>query len=185
MRLNEIINQIIRDSDGNEFRVINVDYIDQIVSIINVDEKSLPTKINFEDIICKINDKVIEILDDDIYTVVIKEEDLNDSDKEFRTKAINIINPILKSENLNLYDIKSLNKLLQKSSDENKISKRTVKRYLIRYLVRGQNRNALLPDYYKCGGKSQDKKLKDKKSVDLKNITKIVAKVLILLTKLN
>lgn len=163
MRLNEIINQIIRDSDGNEFRVINVDYIDQIVSIINVNEKSLPTKINFEDIICKINDKVIEILDDDIYTVIVKEEDLNDLDKEFRNKAINIINPILKSENLNLYDVKSLNKLLQKSADENKISKRTVKRYLIRYLVRGQNRNALLPDYYKSGGESQDKKLKNKK----------------------
>ena len=163
MKLDEITNLIIKDNEGNEFRVINIDYNNNTVNIINVNEKALPIKIEIDEIIEKIKEKTYKILDDDLYVVIVKEENLTNSEKEFRDKVYEIMKPILNKKEINIYDKKQLNKLIKEISLENGISKKTIKRYLIRYLARGQNKNAFLPDYYRCGGLNKEKNLKDVK----------------------
>lgn len=164
MKLDELINCIVRDEEGSEFRIINIDHIDKVVNIINVDEKSLPQKIEIDDFIGQIKNGSLKVLERDMYMVSIRESDLKDSEKKIRDEIFNIIYPIISDDTINLYDKKQLNSAMKEIADENKLNIRTVKRYLIRYLVRGQNKNALIPDYYKCGALNKEKKLSNKKT---------------------
>lgn len=160
MKLDQITNLIIKDNDGDKFRILDIDYINSVVNIINVDEKSLPIRIEIDEIT---STNKYKVLDDDLYTVTVREEKLKVSEKEFRDNIYNMMKPILNDIKLNIYDNKGLNKFINKIALENNKSRKTIKRYLIRYLVRGQNKNAFLPDYYKCGGLSKEKNLNDVK----------------------
>ena len=62
MTLDELINCIIRDEEGREFRIINIDYIHKVVNIINVDEKSLPEKREIDYFLDKINNLILKLL---------------------------------------------------------------------------------------------------------------------------
>lgn len=164
MTLDELINCIIRDEEGREFRIINIDYIHKVVNIINVDEKSLPEKREIDDFVDQINNGSLKVLERDMYMVSIIESDLKDSEKKIRDERFNIIYPIISNDTINLCDKKQLNDAMKEIANENKLDVKTVKRYLLRYLARGENKNALIPDYYKCGGLNKEKKLGDKKT---------------------
>lgn len=164
MKLDELINSIIENEDGEKFRIINIDYVGKVANFINTNEKLLPQKIEIENFIEQINNGKFKILDDDKYIVGIRECDLKDSEKKYRDKIFNIIYPIISNNTINLYNKKQLSGLIKDIAKENKLSTRTVKRYLIRYLVRGQNKNALILDYYRCGCLNKEKKLSNKKT---------------------
>ena len=91
MKLDELINSIIENEDGEKFRIINIDYVGKVANFINTNEKLLPQKIEIENFIEQINNGKFKILDDDKYIVGIRECDLKDSEKKSRDKIFNII----------------------------------------------------------------------------------------------
>lgn len=187
MKLGEIINSIIKDKQDNVYRIIDIDYNNDIIVIINTNENSMPKVRNLNEVLLDINSGEVELIIDDTYNTIINEEQLSDNDRKYRDKAYSIVSSMLNDSSFTLGNSKQLSRYIKYTAEEYSISEKTVKRYLIRYLVRGQTKNALLPDHYKCGGKGKEKKLGiakiglprkyDKKSGNGVNVTGDIKKV--------
>lgn len=164
MNIESIINLIFKDNrDKCEYRILGIDSIHNVVNIINLDEEKMPSIIEIDDFCNQIHDGTIEILEEDNYTVTVPEEKLNEKEKEIRDSNLKIINDLLEKVNFEIGNRTKLNENMKLIAEENNLTKRTIQTYLIRYLARGRTPNALLPDYYKCGGEGKEKNLGDKK----------------------
>lgn len=153
MNIESIINLIFKDNrDKCEYRILGIDSIHNVVNIINLDEEKMPSIIEIDDFCNQIHDGTIEILEEDNYTVTVPEEKLNEKEKEIRDSNLKIINDLLEKVNFEIGNRTKLNENMKLIAEENNLTKRTIQTYLIRYLARGRTPNALLPDYYKCGG---------------------------------
>jgi hypothetical protein len=69
---------------------------------------------------------------------------------DHRDQAWAIIEPLV--QNLQIFDPRSRGKLISARAKETKVTAKVILKYLRRYWQTGQKKNALLPQYDKCGG---------------------------------
>src|SRR5260221_433955 len=67
-----------------------------------------------------------------------------------RDKAWKNIEPLV--FNPEIFDLKARRRLIKERAEEKQVSAKVILKYLRRYWQAGLKKNALIPDYYKCGG---------------------------------
>ena len=124
--------------------------------MINVNLNAFPYSRLLSDIEESIKQGIAFIETDDAFGRIINEEDISEKDKEVRDKAWEIISEIVCLEPL-IFIPKERRNLIKKVSALHNVHENTVVKYLKKYWKRGKTKNALLPDYYQCGGKGKEK----------------------------
>lgn len=157
-----IENMLLQGKDGRVMRIVYVNRLSSIIYAIDMDEGSRwPYPIKVEEIMIAIADGEIRLLIENPYFRHVYEEDLSNAEKQRRDRAWEVISYVfqhVESEE-HLYLRKYRQKAIDLSVANLRVSKNTVKSYLIEYWRGGKVRNALLPNYYKCGAKGKDKKV--------------------------
>jgi len=111
----------------------------------------------------EINSKIL-IKVPDMFQKVIDEESLNAKELERRDRYWQIVDKCWKNNKEELLSSVSRIKLFRSISEEHKISESTVQRVFSRFFERGMNKNSLLTQYSKSGGKGKEKKLSSLKT---------------------
>lgn len=153
------VNTLIKyeDRDKSIERILWIGHDSKNVVTISIFENVYKFKIRMmEEILDGIKDGYIKIIDDDPLKRLVIDEDISDKNKELRDKAWEIVSSIMVEPDI--YDSKKRRKMILSASKKFNVSERTIYKYLQRYFQRGMNRNALLPDFDNCGGKSKEKK---------------------------
>lgn len=156
------INQVLQSvKDSKRIRIVEIK--ESYVYIVNVDAiTSMPKKELFTSFLTDVEQREWIIITDP-FARVIEDEDLTDIQIQKRDLDWGIVQK---------YCLKHMNDLFQKSSRERKIKEiaqeldvtpTKVKKLLSRYWQRGMNKNAMLPDYAKSGGRGKTKKLSNDK----------------------
>ena len=153
------VNSLIEWKNGDEN--INIERLvwmdDEIVYVIDVNKNRVPYIRKQEDIEEALLSGRAEILGDDKYIIVAKEEDIPEKHKEIRDNAWKVIFDMVDKEP-EIYHSVFRRKIIQVASDKYSISESWILEYLKRYWKRGKTRNALLPDYKNCGAKGKERK---------------------------
>lgn len=145
--------------DGNIKKLERILWTNNVILYsIDINSNHCPILMMVEDVNNAINKKTVSIADlDDPYIRVISEEDINNKDKLKRDNAWKIIEQIVVKEP-EIYESHKRRMLIKSVSSKFGVNEHTVLNYLKRYWRRGKVQNALLPDYYLCGGRGKDKK---------------------------
>lgn len=160
--MNFSINELVKDLEtGQVFRVLWIDEGNIIAYLIDVqDKKAFP-------FVRKVSELKEDIIQDSL--IKIKQEiftslDIDDSGKnlELRNKAWMMIKGIVNNEP-DVYEKEKRGQMVSEVIKKYKTSKPTIYKYLRRYWQRGKTPNALIPDYYKSGGKGKEKSAGQKK----------------------
>lgn len=158
--VNEVFKYVDIDN-GERIRVIDV--IEDNIYIVNIDAvTSMPKKEMLkkleEEIECG---RLIRI--NDPFAKIIYENELSDIQISKRSEGWNFIQKYLENNKMYLFSKLKRNTVLKAISESEGLSLTKVKRLFSRYWQRGMNKNALLPDYIKSGGKGKEKRLSDLK----------------------
>ncbi|WP_096186323.1 Mu transposase C-terminal domain-containing protein [Evansella halocellulosilytica] len=124
----------------------------------NIHSISMPYERNISDVEGGLNKGSITLVEKDPYrSRLINEEDIPKKHLFLRDNAWEIIKDIVKLEPF-VYHPAERRKLILKKCEAHNVHESTVIRYLKKYWQRGKTKNALLPDYYLCGGKGKEKR---------------------------
>ncbi len=161
-----VVNELIQSTENTENnidRVLWVDNRSNLLILINIYlANALPIIRNMDEIKEHILSGKMEKVTTDPYLFVDPGDKIREKNNKMRDYAWNMIEKAVSSEP-EIYYSENRGRLLKQIVDEYKCSYRTVYKYIRRYWQRGKNKNALLPDFRKCGGKGKAKKLSDKK----------------------
>jgi hypothetical protein len=151
------------DDAGRIVRVLWLHPQSAGVAIIDVtDEKALPTIIRVDALIEDLQNGRARLLNPDPYVILASEASVPGKHKAVRDHAWELINGLV-SQEPDIYLRNKRGKLLKSAMQANRITLRSLYRYLRRYWQRGQTPNALLPDYAKSGGKGKIREPKQAK----------------------
>lgn len=104
------------------------------------------------------------ILDEDPFYRIVREGDIKQNIKDRRDEAWEIVSYILEScDEPMIYNSEIRSKYINKASEIFGVSEKTIRGYLKRFWQRGMTKNALLPDFHRCGGKGNEKTAGKKK----------------------
>lgn len=144
------INSIIlyEDEQGKNFERLLYVYGD-VGYFIDIYGNSMPRPKRMSNIQLGLDDGVTTILDIEPFVITLNEEDILPKHRAIRDKAYNAIKNIIIIEP-DIYLATERAKLVREFAAA--IHETTVMRYLKRFWQRGMHKNALLPDYYNCGG---------------------------------
>ena len=153
------VNSLIEWKNGDES--INIERLvwmdDEIVYVIDVNKNRVPYIRKQKDIEEALLSGRAEMLGDDKYYIVAKEEDIPGKHKEIRDNAWKVIFDMVDKEP-EIYQTAFRRKIIQVASEKYSISESWILEYLKRYWKRGKTRNSLLPDYKNCGAKGKERK---------------------------
>lgn len=154
----------IMQSEQKLIRVLYVDRISKIAFTIEMEENKWPKAI----LLKQLQDEYKQVTKESSlmkeHFLIIKDDDLSDSEQSKRNFAYDVVEFLLKEipEPL-IYDHRKRLEGIRKVEGIFNISQKTIKKYLISYWKGGKTQNALLPNYRKCGGKGKEKQLGNKK----------------------
>ena len=170
------INQLVELLDQNKnikkvIRVLSFDFLQEKISVIDVLAKSgvLPVWIKLENLSEMIETGQAQLAEPTGFATVPFSLDLLDSPKfitfrEKRDVSWSIIEPLVTGENaLLILSPNSRAELIRKAARKHKISEQQIYNLLRRYWQRGQTKNALIPDFFRCGGRGKFRIFTDKK----------------------
>lgn len=164
--MNLAVNELLKHktTDRNEIeRVLWID--EENITAVTIDALSsnpLPQIKNVLLILDQIESGLIEKISEDPYFRLIDEDKLDNKHKVIRDTAWDIISDAVSCEP-NIYYREERGALIQKIMEKHSVTKSLVYKYLRKYWQRGKNKNTLLPDYHKSGGKGKAKTLGQKK----------------------
>ena len=137
--------------DDTHFRILWVDErSDLTVCIAIEDNKGLPELTSFADMLSQIGEGIVTKSDDDPYSSWPPESSLSEAQKKKRDTNWLIIESLVRSAP-EIFLRNQRSRLLREKCDETGVSVATLYKFLRRYWQRGLCKNALLPDYRKCG----------------------------------
>ncbi|MBZ9536524.1 transposase [Cytobacillus oceanisediminis] len=128
----------------------------------NVYSTALPYEKSISEVEEGFNNGSIVLVEKDPFSRLINENNISEKHLSLRDNAWEIIKDIVKLEPF-VYHSEERRKLILKRCEAHNIHESTVIRYLKKYWQRGKTKNALLPDYYLCGGKGKEKKASEVK----------------------
>jgi len=157
------INTVYQFVQENErIRIIYIDYHSELCAYVFI-EKSLSMPIvEMISIIEKEYEQnnLVEVLDP--YFTMKSDEDLSKLEIQKRDVAWKIIENYWELRKADILSKKSRMQVFQEIVDKENVPLTTVRRIFSRFWQRGMNRNAMLPDYAKSGGKGKEKNIKVK-----------------------
>ena len=156
LTINTLISWKTDDDNKKVERILWIEPQSNITYVIDVNLNAFPYSRLLSDIEESIKQGIAFIETDDAFGRIINEEDISEKDKEARDKAWEIISEIVCLEPL-IFIPKERRNLIKKVSTLHNVHENTVVKYLKKYWKRGKTKNALLPDYYQCGGKGKEK----------------------------
>ncbi|MEH7570598.1 hypothetical protein [Cytobacillus firmus] len=156
-----VVNNLISftDSDNEKVveRVLWLNKEHDYGYFFNIHTTSLPYERNISEVEEGLNKGSIILVEKDPFSRLINENDIPEKHLSLRDSTWEIIKDIVKLEPF-VYHSAERRKLILKKSEAHNIHESTIIRYLKKYWQRGKTKNALLPDYYLCGGKGKEKK---------------------------
>ena len=156
-----ITNMLIRyvNEDNRVERILWIDSSSNIVVVINIYNDDWPKFIELSGLVEQMKSRNIEILNEDPMVRIVREEDITEKDKSIRDRALKIISDMIdKIPEPQIFIMTERRKMLKELTKEFNISRNSINGYLKKYWKRGKTPNTLIPDYYKCGGSSTEKK---------------------------
>ena len=137
-------------------RILWMDYLNDIVFVINVNDNNLPIRRKISEIEEQLKSNNVFIENNDPFFRIQEEEKLTDKDIYMREEAWNYLKDIIKSEP-DIYQSKLRSKLISEIAHKKNTHRNSIVKYLKRYWKRGMCKNALLPDYSMCGGAGKER----------------------------
>ena len=160
-----VINSLIKYKDtGIIERILWVENMVNLIVVINISDNCWPVFREFNHIKELINEKEIEILNNEPFFRLFSEEELSIKEKGKRDFAWRILELIFnKIDKPNVFIKGERREILKEVIAEFNISRNTVDNYLKRFWKRGQVKNSLISDLGNCGGPGVSRKSTDKK----------------------
>jgi len=164
--VNELIEWINEDGSNNIERILWIDEGSIIAYSIDIFDNNItliPRRVS--EIIKALEDnRAIKCIEDP-FIKFISENEIDEKAKLLRDNAWKTIIELVSPENEAkvIRDRLTRGELIRKTAQENNVSEKVIYKYLKKYWKRGKNKNALLPDFDKCGGRGKDKTLGEKK----------------------
>lgn len=155
-----LVNEIIHWENENQTeRLLYLDNKRDVVFAIDIYANTYsPVCRRISDINDSIERGVALVLREDPWAIIINEEEIKLSNREKRDKAWDIVSLIISiSGEPQIYNPEIKIKCIKEASEKFGIAERTIYEYLRKYWQRGKTKNALLPDFYRCGGKGKEK----------------------------
>lgn len=140
--------------DVNEHKIFRILWLENnnVIYVIEVENDTLPIKIQYDELQKKINDDEVRIIKD-IWNIHSLPEDLiSDKDKRFRDNIWDYIKELVEKEP-DIYDKKKRGMLMEKVMLKYHITKMTLYKQLKKYWKQGKTKNVFLPNYKNCGAK--------------------------------
>lgn len=158
---NNIIEEVYT---GDIERIVWIDYVNMYCFTINMDTtKFRINKREIKDLEEKVANKIIKKHLDTKH-IMRTDKTMSSSEKERMEYAKKVIDFIFKNcKEPYIYDRNLRGKIVKKTVEKFKVEKKTIYKYLRKYLQGGKTLFSLLPDYYNCGGRNKFKRLGDKK----------------------
>lgn len=154
------VNDIIQDTYTNiNYRVLWLSENGETAFAINLDADDFPIQMMTADVSVRLRDGSMTVIHDDPYARLIPETEISEKNRAFRDNLWDNLKELFSlDKEPDVFVRKSRGRLVDAASEETGISKVTIYRQLKRYWKRGKNKNALLPDSAKKGGKGVKKK---------------------------
>lgn len=159
------INMLIQYSEDSN-RIERIIYIDgnyQFCFLINIHDNSFPIRKDVQDVENSIKVGEAKILEEDPFSIFVFEKDISEKAKQVQVKSWTVVTKLLEGGEQKLLNSIERNGVINSVSVEMGISRKTVVKYLKRYWKRGMYPFALLPDFYRRGGKGKEKQSNSKK----------------------
>lgn len=131
------------------------------IVVINIQDLShMPEFRNYEEIREALHNGLARKLSIDPYLMFMRpSENISERSLSNRNRAWDVIRNIVDLEP-DIYEQSQRGKFIDEESKKLNVQKKCIYRYLKRYWVRGKTKNALLPDFGKCGAPGEEKKVK-------------------------
>jgi len=154
------VNQILQKGDKLE-RIIWIDESKDLCFLINCDGRSFPYQASIKEMEAQIELEEVEVVEEKSHTS-LKEDSLTDSERKKRDIASTIVQKLLVFPDILLADRRAI--MIKEASLNHNVSLNTVRNYLKKYWARGMTKNALVPNYFKCGTKKDGDRVYVKKA---------------------
>lgn len=153
------VNYLIKHNSGESIeRILWIDeYYTDCFTLDVYASTGFPKLKKISDILSDIEMEIAVIYEKDPY-VYIDEDSIKEEEKELRDKKWKFICSLVEDEP-NIFFPSYRGQAVKKVVFENDITTKSINKYMRRYWQRGKNKNALLPDDYKKGGKGKEKKV--------------------------
>lgn len=149
-------------SNGEQIRIIYVDYKHDICAYVFLfSNLSIPIITMLTDLEHEYNSNHLVMITDP-FLLMKKDKDLTSKEISKRNESWKIIEKYWEPRKNDFLSKSKRMGAFREIADTENISLMTVRRIFSRFWQRGMNRNALLPDYAKSGGKGKEKNLKEK-----------------------
>lgn len=159
-----VINDLLQSKQNPNLiqRIVWIDNEHQLYFLVNIRQPSFPHTEEKRIVESFIDSGEIVKVENDPWTINVDEEDLSEIEIEKRDRAWEVINAVNLIPDIFIPNRRS--ELIKIASKEFEISSKTVRQYLKRFWSRGMVKNALLPDYYKCGIQQTGERVYSKKT---------------------
>ncbi|CAE6794009.1 Mu transposase C-terminal domain-containing protein [Nitrospira defluvii] len=130
-------------------------YPDQTASVINLNKKRpLPIRTPLKYLYDAFVNEDLVLVEEDPYTEQYRDEaTLSENDKAFRSHVWDKLELFLTKHYLALLELRTRGAIVLEIIKSTGWTKETVYKYLRRYWLTGQTKNAFLPGYHRCGGR--------------------------------
>lgn len=156
LAVNKLISCQTENNEKIVERILWLNNAQDVGFFIDIYSNCLPCARSIREIEEGIDNGSIVFEAEDPFGRIINEENIPEKHKVARDKAWEIIKDIVVLEPI-IYIPAERRKLILKACDCHNVHESTVVRYLKKYWKRGKTKNALLPDYYMCGGRGKEK----------------------------
>lgn len=150
-----LLNMLIQNEIEDKLRVLWISENSDDIYVVNVNDKRWPYLYSKSELITRVNEKDLVIIND--FTYILSEDEISDKHKQIRDKYFKVISELYKMIDEPEIFTKARNKYIVKLSYEHKIARSSIEVALKRYWKGGKTKNSLLPHYYKCGGRGKEK----------------------------
>jgi hypothetical protein len=156
LRINEVVK-----FEETRYRILDVSKIRY--TWINIDsDKSFPERVSLEEIDELIHAEALKKIDDPFSHLAVQLPEHGSGAQQTRDKRFAIIEPLIHQPDICFRSGRGV--LVQQIANDSGTAKKTIYAYLRQYWQRGCTPNALLPDYYKSGGRGK-KRIATKKKL--------------------
>lgn len=156
--LNNLINFHLDNNKNTLERVLWIDKGNDIAYLIDIYSNYLPYSREISEIEESLNNGTASVETLDPFLRVINEMNVSEKDLSIREKAWESIKDIIVLEPF-IFNPTQRRKIINEICKSKEVHESTILRYLKRYWKRGKTKNALLPDYYLCGGLGKEKEV--------------------------
>ncbi|MGG2014054.1 DNA-binding protein [Bacillus sp. S10(2024)] len=161
-----LVNQLLYcNKEEKLFRILWIDEGYVICYLIEVEaSKGFPEKRLISNLEKMLEHEEMQLIKSDPFISCLQEDEINPKDKMIRNKAWSILEYLMdQKDEKDLFEREKRGQFVKEASIKYNTAPKYIYQYLRRYWQRGQNKNALLPDYRNCGAAGRERKSGERK----------------------